>query len=266
MDNKQGFFGVKARVQYLQALTALFLTVLFLSAHAHVFEVKVPALLSEVWWTARLISLVVVPAITYWLVRPDPLQSGRPGRLAKKTRFFQEQFPSRWLIARCLRCQETPETCRACLTSRADDASQVWFRIFKDDIGAALPEERERTFRRGYTCKFVWGNEWLLLAFLGLSVLVAAFQRMMEAEEWGGPHQWALTGKQVLFVVGCAAVWTASNLLNRAGKQATGCWKLWREVNRHHTMWMEEHPDVLKQKVCCRLGEDKSFRPKHANE
>jgi hypothetical protein len=206
-----------------------------------------------------LFSLAVYPVFFYAFVKPDPLQWS-DFRL-QAIRFYQAQFPSLYLKRRCARCREQHH-CPNFIGPSSNEHTTYWLTsIFRPEIGKASPDEIDRTLRRGYTCKLVFGTEAAAACFFGISLVSFAAPLMWTKDHSISTALSAIEPRQILFIVVCAIVGLAMRFSNDPSfDRPTGCWLAWREVNQGHLLWLENHEDVLTRIVCHAKGNQFSFR------
>jgi hypothetical protein len=94
----------KKKLERLLVLVSLLSTYYFLFIYQDVLGLEIPLLSLKSLVALPAISVVVIPLIRYVVVLPDPLQRS-PSR-NPTVRFFQEQFPSRYLLERCCPTQK----------------------------------------------------------------------------------------------------------------------------------------------------------------
>ena len=97
-----------------------------------------------------LIATVIIPLIRYLIIRPDPLQ--RSPSKTKHIAFFQNEFPSAYILERCQRCHDNEEICENFITEESKTHIRIWMHeIFHGPIEKENPSIVNETYEKGYT-------------------------------------------------------------------------------------------------------------------
>jgi hypothetical protein len=253
-------FSPKARLEWLQAAMVVLLAGLTLYVYQDVLGLHFS--LKQLGGTLQLplFAVVILPYLTYVLVRSDPLQRNRPRGGA--TKFFQDQYPSKYILERCKSCREGP-SCNNRLTEDGRDHENYWLDdIFHGPLERQRPESIKRTFERSYTCKLIFASEWLLGVSAAISLVVAAFHLGYQSVPEG---RFALLRHplQIAFpVLLLIALWVIAWLNRIDDKNPTGCCAAWKQVNNGHIVWMRDHDYELARVVCHARGNQLTFKPR----
>jgi len=245
-------------------LERLLVLIAFLSVYYYAFiyqdalGLAIPFLSLTSLLAIPVIGTVVIPLIKYTIIRPDPLQ--RSSRSNQSIRFFQAQFPSRYLLERCDRCKETKETCPAFLREEGGEYRNIWFkgffnkRILEEDPGLV-----ESTFEKGYTCKLIFYIQGIARWFIIFSVLALIIKQVFQFVS-EGRVVFDATALQLISPIVALLVILVLGYNNKPDlKNPTGCWHAWQEINQMNIAWMKNHEAELNSVVCKRKGDDKEF-------
>jgi hypothetical protein len=249
----------KATLTLLLDVVALLASYYFVYIYQNMLGLNIPFVSYETLIAMPIIAAVVIPLIHYLLVRSDPLQ--RSPRKGKSIRFFQSEFPSNYLLRRCERCVESPESCPNYISEDSKAHVSYWFDdIFHGPIEKEDPGAVRATFERGYTCKLIYYVTWILWLFVALSVIVMVIHHLRVGFSVGR-FQYELTAQQVLSPILCILLIALLKVLHQPNPDApSGCWQAWQEINRMHVHWMRQHEDYLVDLICRANDQDKSFR------
>lgn len=250
----------RARLEWLQSVVVVMLTGLTLSVYQDVFGFRFG--FKELWSTVELpvFAVVILPYITYVVVRSDPLRHLRT-RFGP-VKFYQEQFPSSYLVRRCESCHEEPACCNG-LRKRNGDYVNYWFdELFHGSLEQLRPVSIHDTFEIGYTCKLVFASQCLLGVFAAFSLIIAAYD-VTNRSILAGRFVLHLSSAQMAmpFMLFLFA-WVIYALNKPDPANPTGCWAAWKEVNNGHRVWMRDHDDDLVRIVCHARGNGLTFRPR----
>lgn len=94
----------KTRLEWLLILCALIIGYFYIYAYQNILHIEVEFISLQTLIQIPIISIIVIPLIRYLFVKPDPLQRSPSKRRAN--RFFQNEFPSKYILERCQRCIE----------------------------------------------------------------------------------------------------------------------------------------------------------------
>lgn len=226
----------KTRLEVQLGITAFAVAYLYLWAFGSMLGLDLKLVPFDLFLKTPLISLAVFPLVFYGYVKADPLQRSHLGW--QTVRFFQAQFPSLYIRDRCQKCR-AQGTCRNFISPASGDHTTYWLRdLWRPYFRKEYPGEFENTFRRGYTCKLIFGTEVLVLVFFALgmaTVICSETAQLIRAEiSHQGFHN-SLQVTEVVFLIGCLLVWLVLSRLNKPdATNPTGCWQAWREINRGH--------------------------------
>lgn len=216
----------------------------------------------DIFLKTPLISLVAFPLVFYGYVKADPLQ--RSHFSWRSVSFFQAEFPSLYIRERCQRCNMKAR-CRNFISPTSTDHTTYWLRdLWRPHFGNQHPDEFRNTFRRGYTCKLIFGTELLALTFLALGAITvtsAEITQLIWAYTSNHVFHSPVQVEQMVFLVGCFLIWLALSRLNIPDVvNPTGCWQAWREINRGHVLWLKENDGLLVEVICHAGGNNESFQ------
>ena len=206
--------------------------------------------------------MIVIPLIKYLIIRPDPLQRSPSKR--REIRFFQHEFPSRYILQRCQRCIEDEKSCMNYIKEQSYDHIRHWFYdIFHGAIEREDPRRVKDTFEKGYSCKLLYYLTWILGIALAISLMTILCHHLYLFVKEG----WMISIKalQIIFPVACAFVIILIKIMNNPDENApSGCWHAWREINRMHVSWLKDHDDLLVSLICHKRTGTKSFKEKQS--
>lgn len=249
----------KAKLTLLLDIVALLAGYYFVYIYQNMLGLNIPFVSYETLIAMPVISAVVIPLTHYLLIASDTLQ--RSPRKERSIRFFQSEFPSNYLLRRCERCVESPESCANYITEDSKAHVSYWFDdIFHGPIEEENPETVQVTFEKGYTCKLIYYVTRILWLFVALSVIVTVVHHLRVGFS-AGRFQYELTPLQLLSPLFCILVIALVMFLNQPNPDApSGCWQAWQEINRMHVHWMRQHEDHLVNLICRANGQDRRFR------
>jgi len=177
-------------------------------------------------------ALLIVEYILFVVISSDDtLYYGNPKK-NRFTRAFQKDLPSKHLAE--------------VLNVDIDTAKYLWFNEFNKwgDVNHERHEERQRTFQRGYSCRFVYylwvvGKLLLVLSILWLAV-EAGLVKWTSYEIQKMEAKLAIAALLIVFL-------TALRFFNRTSdRNQTGVWRRFSEINKRHCAWIDENLDLFK--------------------
>jgi hypothetical protein len=250
----------KKKLERLICIATFFICFLFLFVYQNIIGIRIN--LSD-WKTLLqypIITILIFPIILYTIIRSDPLQRGH--YKTKSIKFFQNEFPSNYILERCNKCIENEGTCQNFIKKESYSHIRYWFRnIFHGKIEADNPDEIKNTFEKGYTCKLVYYFSWILITFFLFALLLITFHHTILLKE--GKLRFSLNGLQVFFPIACLSLFFLIRFLNNPNEEKpTGCWQAWREVNRTHVSWLKENEPFLTNLICRANGGTHQFKEK----
>lgn len=250
----------KKRLESLLVLSAFVVGYFYIYIYQNMLHIEVKLVDLQTLIQMPLIALVIFPLIRYLIIKPDPLQRSPSQR--KSIRFFQNEFPSKYLLERCKKCREDENSCRNYIKPESYTHVRYWFHdIFHGEIEKENPQMVKDTFEKGYTCKLVCYLSWILSFFVALAIGTVVFYHVYLYAS--GKFTVDLTALQILFPLVSGSIIILIRTLNRAdASRPSGCWQAWREVNRMHVSWLISHEDFLVNLICRAGGEAKKFREK----
>jgi len=250
----------KKRLERLLILTAFVGGYFYIYVYQNMLHIQVKLVDFQTLIQMPIIGLVIIPLIRYFIVKPDPLQRS-PSR-KKPIRFFQNEFPSKYILGRCKRCVEDESSCPNYI--RADSYGHVryWFNdIFHDKIEKEDAKSVSNTFEKGYTCKLLYYSTWILGFLFILALITIVFHHVYLY--FSDKFRVELTALQILFPLVGIIMIILTKTLNRSDENnPSGCWQAWREINRIHISWLQSHEDFLVNLICQAGGGTKRFRKK----
>ena len=250
----------KKKLEKLLVLSAFLIGYFYIYVYQNMLNIKVELFDFQTLIQMPLIALVIIPLIHYLIIKPDPLQRSPSRR--KPIRFFQNEFPSKYILERCRRCTEDENSCKNYIKAESFTHVKYWF----DDIfHGAIEEENPRvvkdTFAKGYTCKLLYYLSWILGIFFVLGILITIFHHIYLY--FFDSFKVELISYQILFPLGCIILIILIKSLNKPNDKApSGCWQAWREINRIHVSWLKSHEDLLVNLICQSGGGTKRFEEK----
>lgn len=247
----------KKRIEKLLDLMTLIVAYSFLYIYQNMISVKIELMNFQALTSIAIVPVVILPSIHYLVFSADPLQRSPSSR--KPIRFFQNEFPSKYLLERCQRCIENEDSCSNYMKKRSYDHVSYWFNdIFHGAIERENPKNVRDTFEKSYTCKLVYYLEWILWFFLILTTMMSLFFFLYSYTR--GTSMFNLTALQILFPLTCFGTILLLRMLHKPDENApTGCWHAWRQINGMHRSWLKHNEDYLVKLICHAGGETKKF-------
>jgi hypothetical protein len=247
----------KTKLQHLLNISAIIVGYFYVWTFQDFLRIQVAFIDLTTLLRLPIITLIIFPLVKYGYIKQDWLQRGRPK--LKSVRFFQLQFPSLYIKERCNRCVEAPQTCKNYISPESRDHTSFWLNKIFPIIKSRQEEDAARTFEKGYTCKLIFGLEVVLLFFVIVSVLTAAWKPVLDLI-LHKPLVVSVGPLQIIFVLVCLGITGLLRTLHSPDlKSPTGCWHAWREVNDALKLWMRTNDPTLVDLVCHAGSNNKSF-------
>lgn len=247
----------KRRLEKLIALSAFSVGYFYTYVYQNMLHIEVELIDLKTLIHMPIIALVVFPLIHYLIIKSDPLQRSPSNR--KPIRFFQNEFPSKYLLKRCNQCIENENTCKNFIRPGLYAHIRYWFdNIFHGEIEKQNPRVVKSTFSKGYTCKLLYYLTWILFIFFLLAIATVLFHHAYLC--FSNTLKTEITSQQVLFPFICLAIIILIRKLNNPDEKApTGCWQAWREINGIHISWLQSNENFLVNLICHDSGGTKKF-------
>lgn len=176
-------------------------------------------------------ALLIVEYILFVVISSDDkLYYGNPKK-NRFTRAFQKYLPSNHLAA--------------VLKTDVDTAKHLWFDEFNKwaDEKHERHEERQRTFQRGFSCRFIyylWIVNRLLLILSILWLLVEVI--LVKCTD----HDIANLEAKLAIALLLLIFLTSLGLFNRTNdSNPTGVWRRFNEINQRHCAWIDENKELF---------------------
>jgi hypothetical protein len=158
----------KTRLEVQLGVTAFAAAYLYMWVFEGILGLNLKFVPFDLFLKTPLISLAAFPLVFYGYVKADPLQ--RSHLKWRSVRFYQSEFPSLYIRERCGRCK-FKTTCRNFISPDSSDHNTYWLRdLWRPHFRTQYPDEFKNTFRRGYTCKLLFGTEALAITFFALGL------------------------------------------------------------------------------------------------
>ena len=252
----------KRRLEWLLILCALVAGYFYIYVYQNILHIEVKFINVQTLIQMPIIFLIVIPLIRYLLVKPDPLQ--RSPSKWRAIRFFQNEFPSKYILERCQRCVEDDKSCPNYIKAESDDHIRHWFwDIFRGAIEAEDSRRVRDTFEKGYTCKLLYYLTWVLWGAFAIGVMTILANYALFFVEEG--RTVSITVFQVFFPLACVGLIGLMKKMNNPNENApSGCWHAWREINRMHVSWLRSHDDLLVNIICHKGTGTKSFKERQS--
>lgn len=253
--------AIKKRLERLLVISTLFTGYLYIYIYQNMFHIEVKLINLNSLIQMPLIALIIIPLIRYLIIKPDPLQRSPSKR--KSIRFFQNEFPSKYLLERCERCIEDEKSCPNYIKAESYSHVRYWFNdIFHDKIEKENPRMVENTFEKGYFCKLLYYLSWVLCIFSILGIIIIVFHHIY-LYYFFKEIKVDLTSLQILYPLVCISIIILIKRLNKLDANTpSGCWQAWREINRMHISWLGSHENFLINLICYDKGGTKRFKEK----
>jgi len=252
----------KRRLEWLLILCALVIGYFYIYVYQNILHIEVEFINLQTLIQIPAISVIVIPLIRYLLVKPDPLQRSPSKRQA--IRFFQNEFPSKYILERCQRCIEDEKSCPNYIKAQSYDHIRHWFYdIFRGAIETEDPRRVRDTFEKGYSCKLLYYLTWILGFALAIAMITILYHHayLFIKEGWTV----SITALQIFFPLACAGLIILIKIMNNPDESApSGCWHAWREINRMHVSWLRSHDDLLVNLICHKGTGTKSFKERQS--
>ena len=253
----------KKKLERLIVISSFIIGYLYIYIYQTLLHIKVKFIEFRTLIQMPLITLLIFPLILYLYVKSDPLQ--RKPSQRKPIKFFQNEFPSKYILKRCERCIEDEKSCPNYIKAESYDHIKYWFHdIFHGAIENENPQIVKDTFEKGYICKLVYYFSWTLFFFSVLGILTIVFHHfyLYIFDEF----KFQLSASQIFFPLALIVIVILIKSLNKADeKSPSGCWQAWREINRINVSWLRSHEDFLVQLICRSGLGTKRFRENDCN-
>lgn len=248
------------RLELLLILCTLIISYFYIYVYQNILNIKVDPIDLQTLIQIPVIAIIVIPLIRYLVVKPDPLQRSHSKR--QTIRFFQNEFPSRYILERCQRCIEDEHSCPNYIKAESYDHIRYWFyNIFHGSIEAEDPRRIKDTFEKGYTCKLLYYLTWVLGIALAIALMTILYHHLYLFIKEGWTV--SITALQIIFPIVCSLLIILIKIMNNPNeKSPTGCWHAWREINRMHVSWLKDHDDLLVDLICHKNKGTKNFKEK----
>lgn len=248
----------KKKLERLLEFSAFIAGYLYIYVYQNMLHIEVELINFQTLVQMPLVAAVVLPLIHYLIIKPDPLQRSPSQR--KSIRFFQNEFPSKYILDRCERCVEDRNSCPNYIKPESYTHVRYWFHdIFHGEIENEDPRRVKDTFEKGYTCKLLYYLSWVLGLFfvLGIAVIVLHHGYLYFSAQF----KVELTASQALYPLVCVGIIILIKKLNKPDESApSGCWQAWREINRIHVSWLKSRENFLVNLICHAGGGTKRFK------
>jgi hypothetical protein len=252
MDKLKNYISdPKTQIEYLLNISIIVASYFYIYVYQGILMFHFPVKFVDTGTLLQMsiIVVIVIPLVHFMFLSSDPLQRSHSKR--KTIRFFQNEFPSNYLIKRCENCIEDANSCTNYLKRESGAYIGYWFRdIFHGYIEKQNPRIINETFSKGYTCKLVYYLSWVIggLGFLGLLTIVIDWASAAYSDKI-----YKFDGWQIAFPVICfLAIGLIASLNKVDDKLPTGCWHAWRQINRQHISWMKDNESELIKVICLR--------------
>ncbi|MEE9442441.1 MAG: hypothetical protein V3V99_07215 [candidate division Zixibacteria bacterium] len=248
----------KNRLELLLVNSFVLIAYFYLFTFQDILGISVPLVSFATLIAIPSLSLVGIPLIKVIYISPDKLQRGVGKK--KAIRFFQNEFPSNYLITRCQICNEDINTCHNFITKESYDHIRIWFNdIFHGAIMENYPKAVHQTYKKGYTCKLLFHLCGILLFFTVVSVCTYTFYIVTNYHDL----EFAVFdySYQIFYMLSCPSIYGYIKFTNKVNTDnPTGCWHAWREINRIHTSWMKKNDKILNNIICIANGNGKVYQ------
>lgn len=249
----------RTRLEVLLQTSALIAGYFYIYIYQDMLHISVQLLSLRSLYQMPIVALVIIPLLRHILVKPDPLQRS-PSQM-KAIRFFQKELPSKYLLERCTRCIETPESCRNYINKDSFDHVRYWFNIFHGPMEKENSGVEKETYWKGYRCKLLYGLSWILPTFFILALLTILVHHLYLYII--GKSEFDFQPLYVYYPLICGSIWILIKVSNKVDdNKPSGCWQAWRQINRIHIGWLRSNEDVLVSFICVTNGNDKQFTEK----
>ena len=250
----------KERLESLLVLTTLLIGYYFLYVYQNMLHIKVKLISFQTLIQMPIMVLIIIPLIHYLIIKPDCLQ--RSPCKKKPIRFFQNEFPSKYLLERCERCIENETSCPNYIKAQSYAHIRYWFNeLFHGVIERENPKLVKDTYEKGYSCKLIYYLTWILAIFSGLGIVIILFYHLYLY--FSGNIKIELTALQIFYPLVCIVIIILIRALNRPDEnRPSGYWQAWQEINRIHVSWLKSNEEFLVHLICQANGAKKRFKQK----
>lgn len=248
----------RKKLDFLLKATALFIGYLYIFVFQNTLHLTVEWISFEKLIEMSIVTIIILPLVHYIIVKPDPLQ--RSPSKKKAIAFFQNEFPSKFLLERCSRCIENKDSCKNYIEEKSFDHARYWFHdIFHGPIEKSNPAIINDTFKKGYTCKLIFALSKIFLISFIIGLLSLIIHHVYIFYQYENFYI-EISALQVIFLLACVSFFILIRMLHKYdSNRPSGCWHAWREINRFHLGWLRDNEDFLVDLICKKNGNDKLF-------
>lgn len=264
----KGKIGPKKYLEWLITSSLFIVSYFYLYIYQNMLHIKIKFLSIQDIQQPSIITLFILPLILYIIVKSDPLARKPYEKIPikyfqKEIKFFQNEFPSKYILARCERCSEDENSCPNYIKKESYGHVKYWFYdIFHGEIEKENPGIIKETFRKGYTCKLIFYLSWTLIILL-ISAIITIVIYHLYLYYYYHEFKFELSTSQAIFPIVCISLLVLIRLLNNPNNTTpSGCWHAWRQINRIHIFWLKDHEDFLVNLICKKGSCIKRFREK----
>jgi hypothetical protein len=186
------------------------------------------------------LSGLVGATVGFLIASQDILTTGT----GEAAQFFRNQYPSKMIRLEC-GCRE-------------EDADFLWFEFFNpwESIDSKY-NYYARTFDRGSACRLIYILFWSLVGFFILAVLAWVMSAFFPFENATPEAVYARLLLLFLVVLTDGLLYAVNRpgkepKGKKAGREPTGCWRLWKEINDINKAWLQKavFDDPRVQEAC----------------
>lgn len=265
--NKSDIYEYKKKLERVSVYLTVVITYIFMYTYQNMIHIEIRPLDFKSYLRMPIFFLVIFPTIFYLYVKNHPLEKMNSENVKircfrRMIEFFQNEFPSKYILERCKRCKENESSCPNYIKEESQEHIKYWFHdMFHGAIEKEDPERVKRTFEKGYICKLYYIFILLLIISLIASISVIIFHHVCILIY--GDFRLDISSYQILFLLFAGGIILFLMNVNYPYKdKPTGCWHAWREINKIHISWLKDHEDFLVNLICQKGGCIKRFREK----
>ncbi len=265
--NKSEIYKYKKNLERVSVIFTFVITYIFMYTYQNMLHIEITPLDLKSYLSMPIVTLVIFPIIFYLYVKNHPLEKSDSENVKNRffrrmIEFFQNEFPSKYILERCKRCKENENSCPNYIKEESQEHIKYWFYdIFHGAIEKEDPERVKRTYEKGYICKLYYIFILLLIISLTTSIIVIIFHHVYILIN--GDFRFDISSYQILFPLFAGGIILFLKNINYPYKdKPTGCWHAWREINRIHIFWLKDHEDFLVNLICQKGNCIKRFREK----
>lgn len=217
----------KKGLENLTGITIIVFSLIF----CYIFIVSLEVFQNFPSWLLYLATPAIFYLITVNLFSSDTLYYGDPGK-NKYVRAFQMYLPSKHISEK--------------FNLDIEKAKNYWFEnIFNTWSRADHPryEQRIRTFRRGYACRFVYYSIKFLGILFWISILLTLTQEILIRLIHSDFIMTSVgLGYRIGFIMLIGLVYILIRITNKTSpSNMTGVWRRFAEINKMHIHWIDEN-------------------------